>query len=57
MKYRPEEEKQLMTELWSAQVKDNPYNFVKFAFSWGMKDTPLEDFTVPRKWQEKILKV
>lgn len=56
MKYKPEEEKQLMTELWSAQVKDNPYNFVKFAFSWGMKDTPLEDFTGPRKWQEKILK-
>tara|TARA_B100001057_G_scaffold233509_1_gene233745 strand:- start:8834 stop:10366 length:1533 start_codon:yes stop_codon:yes gene_type:complete len=56
MKYKPEEEKALMTELWSLDIKDNPYNFVKFCFSWGMKDTPLEGFTGPRKWQEKILK-
>ena len=44
MKYKPEEEKLLMTELWSPVIKDNPLNFVKFAFPWGMKDTPLEDF-------------
>ena len=56
MKYKPEEEKLLMTELWSPVVKDNPLNFVKFAFPWGMKDTPLEDFKGPRKWQEKILR-
>ena len=45
-----------MTELWSVNVKDDPLNFVKFAFPWGMKDTPLEDFKGPRKWQEKILR-
>ena len=56
MKYKPEEEKLLMTELWSPVVKDNPLNFVKFAFPWGMKDTPLEEFKGPRKWQEKILR-
>ena len=56
MKYKPEEEKLLMTELWSPVIKDNPLNFVKFAFPWGMKDTPLEDFKGPRKWQEKILR-
>ena len=42
MKYKPEEEKLLMTELWSPVIKDNPLNFVKFAFPWGMKDTPLK---------------
>ena len=56
MKYKAEEEKQLMSDLWSLNIKDNPYNFVMYAFSWGVKDTPLENFTGPRKWQEKILK-
>jgi hypothetical protein len=56
MKYKAEDEKRLMTEIWSVNVKDDPLNFVKFAFPWGMKDTPLEDFKGPRKWQEKILR-
>ena len=56
MKYKAEDEKRLMTEIWSMNVKDDPLNFVKFVFPWGMKDTPLEDFKGPRKWQEKILR-
>ena len=56
MKYGAEQEKELMTEIWSMNVKDDPYNFVKFIFPWGAKDTPLEEFTGPRKWQEKILR-
>ena len=56
MKYKPEEEKQLMSDLWSLNIKDNPYNFVKYCFSWEQEDTPLEHFKGPRKWQEKILK-
>jgi hypothetical protein len=57
MKYGAEQEKALMTEIWSMNVKDDPYNFVKFIFPWGEKDTPLEEFTGPRKWQEKILRI
>jgi len=56
MKYSPQQEQELMTELWSPMVKDNPYNFVKYCFPWGQKDTPLEDFDGPRQWQEKILR-
>jgi len=56
MKYGAEAEQQLMTEIWSPQVADDPYNFVKFIFPWGEKDTPLEEFTGPRVWQEKILR-
>ena len=56
MKYGAEAEQQLMTEVWSPQVADDPYNFVMFIFPWGQKDTPLEDFTGPREWQKKILK-
>ena len=51
MKYGAEQEKELMTELWSMNIKDSPLNFVKYVFPWGMKDTPLEHFKGPRKWQ------
>ena len=54
MKYGVKLEKELMTELWSGPIKDNPVNFVKYVFPWGQKDTPLEDFKGPRKWQEKF---
>tara|TARA_A100001388_G_scaffold54723_1_gene37473 strand:- start:2987 stop:4519 length:1533 start_codon:yes stop_codon:yes gene_type:complete len=56
MKYGSEVEKKLMTELWSMNIKDDPLNFVKFVFEWGKEGTPLENFTGPRKWQEKILR-
>jgi hypothetical protein len=56
MKYGAEAEQQLMTEVWSPQVADDPYNFVMFIFPWGQKDTPLEDFTGPREWQKNVLK-
>ena len=56
MKYPINQERELMTAVWSLNIKDDPVNFVKFAFPWGQKDTPLEHFTGPRKWQEKILR-
>ena len=40
MKYGVKLEKELMTELWSGPIKDNPVNFVKYVFPWGQKDTP-----------------
>ncbi len=54
MKYGAEQEQQLMTEVWSPHVADDPYNFVMFIFPWGQKDTPLEDFDGPREWQKKF---
>ena len=56
MKYSAKQESELMADLWSINIKDDPLNFVKFVFPWGKKDTPLENFTGPRKWQEKILR-
>ena len=55
MKYIVKEEKELMSAIWSLNIKDDPYNFVKFVFPWG-QNTPLEHFDGPRKWQEKILR-
>ena len=53
--YKPEDEQELMAVLWSPVLKDNPLAFVKYVFPWGAKNTPLEHFTGPRKWQREVL--
>jgi len=54
--YRPDEEQTLMVELWSPKIADDPEAFVLFVFPWGKKNTPLEHFHVPRKWQREVLR-
>lgn len=54
-KYSAREETQLMATLLSPEIKDNPYNFVMFAFPWGKKNTPLANYSGPRKWQKEEL--
>jgi hypothetical protein len=53
--YSPQEEMTLMSRLWSASIKDDPLAFVLFVFPWGVKGTPLENFSGPRKWQRVVL--
>ena len=53
--YKPKEEQELMSLIWSPQIKDNPLAFVMYAFPWGEKGTPLERFKGPRKWQREVL--
>ena len=53
LRYTPEEEQLLMTQLWSPQISDNPETFVLFAFPWGQRNTPLEHFKGPRTWQRR----
>ncbi len=54
--YTPEEEQRLMTELWDPRIADDPEAYVMFNYPWGVKDTPLEHFSGPRRWQRKILR-
>jgi hypothetical protein len=54
-KYSAEDEQELMARLWSPQIKDNPLAFVMLQFPWGVKGTPLEHFSGPRKWQREVL--
>ena len=54
-RYTGAEEQELMTRIWSEEIKDNPYNYVMYAFPWGKKGTPLEHQLGPRKWQKKLL--
>lgn len=49
------DEKLLMVEMWSPEIKDDPYAFVLFCFPWGQKGTPLEKEKGPREWQKKKL--
>lgn len=56
LKYTPEEEQILMSQLWSPQIRDDPEAFVMFAFPWGQPHTPLEKFSGPRIWQRKLLR-
>ena len=44
-----------MARLWSPSLKDNPLAFVSYVFPWGVKGTPLEHFSGPRKWQRDVL--
>lgn len=44
-----------MTELWDPAIKDDPYEFVKFAFPWGKENTPLHNKQGPRSWQRDEL--
>jgi hypothetical protein len=44
-----------MTRMWSPEIRDNPYNWVMYAFPWGQKGTPLEHRKGPRKWQKAEL--
>ncbi len=55
IQYSGPEEQALMARMWSPEIKDNPYNFVMFAFPWGKVGTPLEKFKGPRKWQKELL--
>ncbi len=53
--YKPQEEQELMSLIWSERIKDDPLAFVMYVFPWGEKGTPLERFRGPRKWQREVL--
>ena len=53
--YSATEEMELMSRLWSPTIKDDPLAFVLLTYPWGEKNTPLENFTGPRKWQREVL--
>lgn len=46
---------ELIREIISPEIADNPLLFVLFVFPWGKPGTPLERFKGPRKWQVDVL--
>ena len=53
--YSAQDEMALMSQMWSPALKDDPLAWVLYVFPWGVKNTPLEHHTGPRKWQREIL--
>jgi len=51
--YTAQGEQQLMLELWSPEIANDPRAFVRFAYPWGKPGTPLEHITGPRNWQDQ----
>lgn len=45
-----------MSQLWSAQLRDDPEAFVMFVFPWGVENTPLATKKGPRRWQRRVLR-
>ena len=54
--YDAQGEQQLMTDLWSPQIADDPREFVRYVYPWGKPNTPLADLKGPRNWQDQNLK-
>lgn len=54
--YSAKDEEKLMATLWARDIADDPEAFVLYCFPWGKKNTPLEHFSGPRKWQREILR-
>lgn len=54
--YSADDEQMLMAQLWSPQIANDPESFVLFVFPWGQKNTPLQHFKGPRKWQREVLR-
>lgn len=55
MKINPEQERELMLELWDPRRSEDLLNFVLFSYPWGKQGTPLEKWKGPRKWQANYL--
>jgi len=51
----PEQEKELMLDLWGPRRAEDLLAFVLYAYPWGVKNTPLEHVNGPRKWQAEDL--
>jgi len=48
-------QQQLLVELMSPEIRDDPHAFVMLCFPWGKANTPLADYKGPRKWQVRVL--
>jgi hypothetical protein len=51
MKYSPQQEQELMADLWTPALADDVLRWVLYVFPWGKPNTPLQDMKMPRKWQ------
>lgn len=53
--YSPDQERQLMMDIWSPTLRDSPLAFIQYVFPWGKENTPLAKVAGPRGWQRETL--
>lgn len=54
----PADTARILETLLHPDIKDDPYAFVMYAFPWGKPNTPLANFTGPKRWQaEELMKL
>jgi len=51
----PADTKRILETILHPDIKDNPLNFVMYAFPWGQKNTPLANRKGPNQWQKEEL--
>ena len=51
----PDQERELMLDLWNPDLASDLLKFVLYVYPWGQKGTPLADLKGPRKWQAQDL--
>lgn len=52
--YDPRREKEIMADIWTPSIADNPFNYAKYVFPWGKERGPLEHKSL-RTWQAEEL--
>ena len=50
-KHRVADQREIFRLIVDPAIRDNPYNFCKVVFPWGVEDTPLHAILEPRTWQ------
>ena len=56
MKYSPKQEEELMSDIWTANIKDSPLNFVKYVFAWVKKEHPSKILKALESGKKKFYK-
>lgn len=51
----PADEKNLLLDILSPEIADNPYAFALYAYPWGKANTPLAQMDGPRNWQRDLM--
>lgn len=51
----PDQERELMLDLWNPDLADDLLKFVLYVYPWGQRNTPLADLKGPRRWQAEDL--
>lgn len=53
--YSAKDDQQLIVNILTPEIRNNPYAFAMYAYPWGKAGTPLEHMAGPRSWQKEVM--